>query len=172
MSQIDPGVPHGATATTTDDGWTLIMVRELRHPPERVWAALVDPDELDQWAPFSAAAPLDAAGETTLTMVDGDARVDLPAIVRAADEPRLLEYSWGRDLLRWDLEPTTSGTRLTLRHQSPEPGIEAMVAAGWHLCLIVCDQLVGGHAVGVIRGTEAMDHGWADLRDGYAKLFG
>lgn len=171
MSPIDPGAPHDATATRTDDGWTLIMVRDLRHSPERVWTALVDPAELDQWAPFAAAEALDSTGETTLTMVDGDTRAELPAIVKTADEPRLLEYTWGGDLLRWELEPTVAGTRLTLRHQSPHVGMEAMVAAGWHLCLIVCDQLIGGHAVGVIRGTEALDHGWEGLRDGYAKLF-
>jgi uncharacterized protein YndB with AHSA1/START domain len=172
MSKIDPGAAYGATATATSAGWTLIMVRDLRHRPERVWTALVDPDEIDQWAPFAAADPLDAPGETTLTMIDGGTRVDLPAIIRTADEPRLLEYYWGRDLLRWELEPTGEGTRLTLRHQSPEAGLEAMVAAGWHLCLIVCDQLIGGHAVGVIRGAQAKDHGWEGLRDGYEKLFG
>ncbi|MFG1610798.1 SRPBCC domain-containing protein [Actinoplanes sp. NPDC049265] len=171
MSEINPGVAYGATATTGDDGWTLIMVRELRHRPERVWTALVDPVEIDQWAPFAASAPLDATGETTLTMIDGDTKVDLPAFIRVADEPRLLEYSWGLDLLRWELEPIETGTRLTLRHHSPERGLEAMVAAGWHLCLMVCDQLIGGYAVGVIRGVEAKDHGWDGLRDGYAKLF-
>jgi len=32
--------------------WTLILVRELRHSPAKVWQALTDPAHLREWAPF------------------------------------------------------------------------------------------------------------------------
>lgn len=44
-----------------------------------------------------------------------------------------------------------------------------MTAAGWHLCLDVADRLLDGDPVGPIRGAEAKDFGWADLRDAYAE---
>ena len=153
------------------DRWTLIFIRELRQPPESVWTALTDPAELDQWAPFAAATDLAKPGDTTLTMIDGDERVELPATVLRADPPGLLEYSWGGDLLRWELEPSGAGTRLTLRHTLAETGMEAMVAAGWHLCTDVLQQLLDGTPVGVIRGQDAMNHGWEDLRAAYTKKF-
>jgi uncharacterized protein YndB with AHSA1/START domain len=152
--------------------WTLIFVRELTQPPERVWTALTDPAELDQWAPFTAETPLTEPGSTTLTMVDGDDRTDLPATVHRADRPALLEYTWGDDRLRWELEPSPAGTRLTLRHTLAQPGMAAMAAAGWHLCADVLQHLLDGHPVGVIRGRDALNHGWEDLKNAYEKDFG
>ncbi|MBG0567500.1 SRPBCC family protein [Actinoplanes aureus] len=161
------------TASVVPDGdrWTLIFIRELRRPPEQVWLALTDPEKIDRWAPFTAARDLGTLGETTLTMVDGDERTPLAATVRRAEPPRLLEYSWGGDLLRWELEPAGDGTRLTLRHTLAEEGVEAMVAAGWHLCMDVLERLLAGERVEAVRGAAAREHGWEELRDRYAKMF-
>lgn len=156
----------------TLDGWTLIFVREFRHAPEAVWAALTDPAELDQWSPFAAKSDLGTPGDTVLTMVDGETRMDLPATVHTATRPSLLEYTWGADVLRWELEPTDAGgTRLTLRHTLGTPGMSDKVAAGWHLCTDVLEQLLDGTPVGVIRGQDAMNHGWEELRAAYEKSF-
>jgi uncharacterized protein YndB with AHSA1/START domain len=172
MTTFDPGPVGGATLVPAGEQWTLIFMRELRQPPERVWAALTDPAELDQWAPFAAATDLAKPGDTTLTMVDGDVRVDMPATVIHAEAPTLLEYTWGADRLRWELEAAGGGTRLTLRHTLATPGMQAMVAAGWHLCVAVLKQLLDGAPVGVIRGRSAMDHGFEELRAAYAEEFG
>jgi uncharacterized protein YndB with AHSA1/START domain len=168
---FNPGPLADASVVPDGDVWTLIFIRDLRHAPGAVWTALTDPAELDQWAPFAAARDLGATGETTLTMIDGDTRMDMPATVRRAEPPALLEYSWGDDLLRWELAPTADGTRLTLRHTPAKPGMDAMVAAGWHLCLAVLARLLDGDPVGVIRGHDAMAYGWERLRDGYADMF-
>ncbi len=169
---LDPGPPAGATVVPGDDRWTLVFVRDLRHPPERVWTALTDPAEIDQWAPFTAGRDLGGPGDVVLTMVDGAETTALPGRVLRAEPPSLLEYMWGEDLLRWELEPAGGGTRLTLRHTSAERGVEAMVAAGWHLCVVVLAHLLDGHPVGVVRGDDARQHGWERLRDGYAAQFG
>jgi uncharacterized protein YndB with AHSA1/START domain len=168
---LDPGSPTGATVEHGDDRWTLVFVRELRHPPATVWTALTDPAEIGQWAPFTAARDLGHPGAVTLTMVDGDEKADLPGRVLRAEPPSLLEYTWGDDLLRWELEPSGDGTRLVLRHTSAERGGEAMVAAGWHLCAVVLGRLLDGDPAGVVRGEAARRHGWAQLRDGYAAQF-
>jgi uncharacterized protein YndB with AHSA1/START domain len=153
------------------EDWTLIFIRELRQPPEVVWRALTDPAELDRWAPFTADRDLGAPGAAGLTMVDGETRTPLPAEVRLVVAPELLEYTWGDDVLRWELAPAGTGTRLTLRHTLARPEMDAMVAAGWHLCVEVLSKLLDGEPVGVIRGQEAMKHGWAELRDTYAAEF-
>jgi uncharacterized protein YndB with AHSA1/START domain len=164
---FDPGPLDDVTLDR--HSWTLIFIRELRQAPAVVWAALTDPAELDQWAPFAAAGNLGRPGDTTLTMVDGPERTDLPATVLKAEPPTLLEYLWGGDRLRWELEPSGEGTRLTLRHTLAQPDTDAKVAAGWHLCLLVLRHLLDGRPIGVIRGRDAMAHGWAALRDGYAE---
>jgi uncharacterized protein YndB with AHSA1/START domain len=168
---LDFGPVGDATVVPDGDTWTLIFIRELRHAPAVVWQALTDPAEIDQWAPFTAERDLGTTGDTELTMVDRDERMQMPATVLVAEAPRLLEYTWGDDRLRWELEQHGKGTRLTLRHTLSHPDMEAMVAAGWHLCFVVLDRMLSGNPVGPIRGRDAMDHGFEDLRDEYAARF-
>jgi hypothetical protein len=41
-----PGPASGAQIRKDGEKWTLILVRELRHAPEKVWQALTDPAHL------------------------------------------------------------------------------------------------------------------------------
>jgi hypothetical protein len=73
--------------------------------------------------------------------------------------------------MRWELEPSGTGTRLTLWTAINRRFI-AMGAAGWHLCLDVLDHLLGGDPIGRIVGPDAMKvPGWQELQAGYAKQF-
>ena len=54
--QYTPGPASGAQVRKDGEKWTLILVRELRHSPEKVWQALTDPAQLREWAPFDADA--------------------------------------------------------------------------------------------------------------------
>jgi uncharacterized protein YndB with AHSA1/START domain len=167
-----PSAPAVAEYHAEGDRWTLIFKRDLRHPPEKVWAALTQAAQLGEWAPFVADRDLDESGEATLTMVDGDVAEDMPALVTRTERPRLLEYRWGEDLLRWELTPSDIGTLLILRHTLAEEDWVPKVAAGWHLCLDVAERLLDEDPVGPIRGTEAMSYGWEQLRDAYATQLG
>src|SRR5208283_3458116 len=95
--------------------WTLILVKELRHSPEKVWQALTDPVHLREWAPFDADGNLGTLGATVkLTTVGAPTPRITETTVTRADAPELLEYKWGGFDMRWQLEPLGSGTRLTL----------------------------------------------------------
>ena len=89
-----------------------------------------------------------------------------------ADAPRLLEFNWGGQDIRWQLEPLSGGTRLTLWHNIDRRFI-AMGAAGWHICLDVLDRLLDGDRMGRIVGMDAMKFdGWQRLNAEYAQQFG
>jgi uncharacterized protein YndB with AHSA1/START domain len=152
----------------SDDQWTLVFVRSLQHSPERVWAALTEPAQLNEWAPFTASRDLDSPGEATLTMIDGDVAEDLSATVTRAEHPTLLEYRWGTDLLRWELVRTAQGTKLTLLHTIKDRDWVPKIAAGWHLCLDVAERLLDDQPIGPIRGSEALKFGWGRLNTAYA----
>lgn len=167
-----PGPASGAQVLKDGESWTLVIVRELRHPPEKVWQALTDPVHLRQWAPFEADGNLGRTGaRVKLTNVGASTPVVTETIVQRAEAPRLLEYTWGDRQIRWQLEPVAGGTRLTLWHNI-ERGFISMGAAGWHICLDVLDHLLGGTPTGRIVGAEAMKFGWKRLNKEYARQFG
>src|SRR6516164_10184055 len=92
--------------------WTLVLVKELRHSPEKVWQALTDPAQLREWAPFDADANLGKVGTVKLTTVGAPKEHVSETRVTRADAPKALEYSWGGQDIRWELEPVGGGTRL------------------------------------------------------------
>jgi uncharacterized protein YndB with AHSA1/START domain len=161
-----PGPASGAEARKEGEKWTLILVRDLRHPPEKVWRALTDPEHLREWAPFDVDASLDAAGrQVKLTWVGTQQTIE--TTVTRADAPRALEYADAR----WELEPHGGGTRLTLWHKIDRRYI-SWGAAGWHICFDVLGRFLDGEPIGRIAGPGAMQfEGWQRLTAEYAKQF-
>jgi len=168
-----PGPATGAQVQKDGETWTLILVRELRHSPEKVWQALTDPAHLREWAPFDADRSLGTVGTTVkLTTVGTPAPHVSETTVTRADAPKTLEYDWGSFHMRWKLEALGDGTRLTLWTNIGRRFM-AMGAAGWHICFDVLDHLLSGTPIGRIVGPEAMKFGgWQQLNAEYAKQFG
>ena len=163
--QYTPGPASGAQVRKEGDKWTLILVRELRHSPEKVWEALTDPVHLREWAPFEVDGSLGQVGSVKLTWIGTPTPIETK--VTRADAPKVLEYSD----TRWELEPLASGTRLTLWHSIDRRFI-AWGAAGWHICFDVLDRRMAGEPIGRIVGTEALRYDWQRLNAEYAKQFG
>jgi uncharacterized protein YndB with AHSA1/START domain len=170
--QYVPGPAAGAQVEKDGNNWTLILVRELNHPRERVWEALTDPQHLREWAPFEVDGNLGRVGSTVnLSVVNAPRPIVSETTVTRADRPRVLEYNWGDKNLRWELESLGDGTRLTLWHNI-DRGFIAWGAAGWHICFDVLDRFLSGTPIGRIAGPDAMKFGWQRLVDEYANQFG
>jgi uncharacterized protein YndB with AHSA1/START domain len=171
--QYAPGPASGAEVRKDGEKWTLILVRELRHSPEKVWQALTDPAHLREWAPFDADGSLGTVGRTVkLTTVGAPALHVTETTVTRANEPELLEYNWGGFDMRWKLEAAGGGTRLTLWTNIDRRYI-SMGAAGWHVCFDVLDHLLSGTPIGRMVGPDAMKFGgWQRLNAEYAQQFG
>jgi uncharacterized protein YndB with AHSA1/START domain len=165
--EYTPGPASGADVRKDGDKWTLILVRDLRHSPEKVWEALTDPAHLREWAPFDASGSLDTAGATVnLTWVGTAATLETK--VTRAEAPELLEYGD----IRWELAAFGGGTRLTLWHSIDRRFI-TWGAAGWHISLDVLDGLLSGTPLRRMAGGEAMGStGWQRLTGEYGRLFG
>jgi hypothetical protein len=166
--EYTPGPASGAQVIRDEnkDKWTLIVVRELRHSPDKVWQALTDPAQLREWAPFVTDGSLGAVGTVKLTWVGNP--TPLETRVTRAEAPKMLEYGDHR----WELEAIGGGTRLTLWSNIDRRFI-AWGAAGWHIALDVMDRLLGGNPIGRIVGADAMKFaGWQRLVAEYAKQFG
>lgn len=171
--QYKPGPANRAEVRKDGEKWTLVLVKELRHSPERVWQAITDPAHLREWAPFDADRNLGAAGANVkLTTVGAPKAQVSETTVTRADAPKVLEYNWGGQDIRWELETIGGGTRLTLWHNIDRRFI-SMGAAGWHICLDVLDLSISGTPIGRIVAGDALQFGgWQQLNAEYAKQFG
>jgi hypothetical protein len=165
--QYTPGPAYGADVRKEGDKWTLILVRELRHSPEKVWQALIDPAQLREWAPFDADGSLGTVGaKVNLTWV-GTGKASEATVTRA-DAPEVLEYGD----IRWELGLSANGTRLTLWHKIDRRFI-TWGAAGWHISFDVLDRLLSGTPIGRMAGGGAMQtNNWQRLTVEYGKQFG
>src|SRR5260370_12854938 len=113
--QYTPGRAGGGQLRRDGEKWTLMLVRELCHSPEKVWQALTDPAHLREWAPFDADGSLGTVGATVkLTTVAAPKPHVTETKVTQAVAPEVLEYNWGDHNMRWELEDLEGGTRPTL----------------------------------------------------------
>jgi hypothetical protein len=165
--QYTPGPATGAQVKKEGEKWTLILVRELRQAPEKVWRALTDPAHLREWAPFVADGSLATVGATVNLTWVGTGRAQATTVTRA-DTAEVLEFGD----IRWELETIGGGTRLTLWHKIDARFI-SWGAAGWHICFDVLDRLLNGAPIGRIAGGDATRFGaWQRLKAEYAEQFG
>lgn len=167
LAHYTPGPAQGAEVQKEGEKWTLILVRQLRHPPVLVWDALTKPQQLREWAPFEVDGSLDRVGASVKVTWVGTGHVS-EAEVKRAEVPTLLEFGD----MRWELEKSEGGTRLTLWHNIDRRFV-AWGAAGWHICFDVLDRLLAGTPIGRIAGGTTMQNGnWQRLVAEYSKQFG
>jgi uncharacterized protein YndB with AHSA1/START domain len=132
---------------------TLGFERVLTHPPERVWRALTEGDELAVWFP----AKIEGSREpgASLRFVSPPKPGQVPADtdeegltmageMLVVDPPRVLEYLWEVDVLRWMLDPHSDATLLTFAHTFDDEGRAARDASGWDMCLAALEARLAG----------------------------
>jgi uncharacterized protein YndB with AHSA1/START domain len=146
--------------------WELRFVRPLAHPPEKVWRALTEPQHLSAWF------PADIHGERTAGAVlrfvfRNDEGPAADGEMLTFDPPKALEFRWGEELLRFELEPDGEGCVLTFINTFHQLGKAARDAAGWHVCLDV----LGYHLADEKPPWEPMEH-WPQVHAVYFERLG
>ncbi|HWF53263.1 MAG TPA: SRPBCC domain-containing protein [Solirubrobacteraceae bacterium] len=141
--------------------------RRLQHAPELVWRALTEDEHLDAWFPTTiegeraTGAPLRFAFPAELSVPPMEGRV------LTFDPPRLLEFVWGPDTLRFELHADGRATRLVFTVTLEAIGKAARDGAGWHVCLenLVLDLNGEAHRAG-------QDGRWRQVHPAYVAGFG
>jgi uncharacterized protein YndB with AHSA1/START domain len=166
-------VTDDADAVLTDDrGRPLLRFeRVLAHTPERVWRALTEPGELAAWHPSPFELEPVVGGAVSYGRADdGEAMPD--GEITEYDPPRVLAYSWGEDLLRFELHPRDGGCLLVLTHAFDDRFKAARDAAGWHLCLAALSSSLDGEDAQRGSDAEGLPLGWQRLDRQYERRFG
>ncbi|WP_028034657.1 SRPBCC domain-containing protein [Chelativorans sp. J32] len=95
---------------------SVIVERELAHPPEKIWRALTQPHFIEEWLMKNDFKPV-VAHRFNLTADWG--AVDCQ--VRTAEPNKMLSYTWDtkdlRSVVTWTLTPTSTGTTLLRMEQ-------------------------------------------------------
>lgn len=161
---------------TIDGKPALRFERRYRHPMERVWRAISDPDEMTRWFPSNVEGERAVGAE--LTFVDeaqraaareaGEpTRADGPMFrgtVVTYDPPKVFSFTWGGELLRFELLSDGADTVLVFTQILSHQSVAARNGAGWHMCLAGLDDLLDAAA------GEAVD--WTDVYDDYVDRIG
>jgi uncharacterized protein YndB with AHSA1/START domain len=162
-----------ADATIQEQGGRTLLrfERVLRHPPERVWSALTEPQELAAWHPSPGEFEPREGGTVRYS---AQTKVpDLPdGEVTDWEPPRLLGYTWGDDHLRWEVREHDDGSLLTLTHSFDDHFKVARDAAGWHVCLDRLTSMLDGALAGSEQDDQSRPLGWRELNSAYEARFG
>lgn len=137
------------------------LERHLPDPPEIVWRALTEREQLRSWFPCDvivSGGRWEPGASITFPFPPEALDLTLTGEVLEVDEPNVLAFTWGEDTLRFELSAEGGGTRLVLVDELP-PDSAARNAAGWERCL---DRL---------EGRELVADGWRPLFERYAAEF-
>ena len=150
-----------ATLATDRERPAVRLERELPDPPEVVWGALTEPEQLREWFPCDVIVTGDewrVGAALTFPFPEEVIELTMTGEVLAIEKPHQLSYTWGEETLSFELIPNQGGTRLVLINEL-EPGGAARNAAGWDTCL---DRLTG---------IDLAEDAWRPLFDHYSAAF-
>ncbi|MEJ3658730.1 SRPBCC family protein [Actinomycetes bacterium KLBMP 9759] len=153
-----------ATFVRHDDRPAVRFRRTFRHPVERVWAALVEPEDLRHWFPSRVTMERVVGGRIEFSD-DPNIPDAASGTVLAFDPPRRLAYTWRNDELIFELAPSETGCVLTFVHVLGAENAAALTAAGWQVCLAELDKHVEGVPTDGPHSASAQP--WQPVYDAY-----
>ncbi|MGD0593204.1 MAG: SRPBCC family protein [Acidimicrobiales bacterium] len=118
--------------------YVLRFERHLGHSVERVWRALTEPSELAHWFPGETEMDLQLGGKVTFRHPGFEVDSELlptDGTITELDPPRLFAFTWGEDLLRFELTPYAGGCVLVFTHSFESRASAPRSAAGWNVCI-------------------------------------
>lgn len=169
MIVSDSGIPR---LNRDGDEWVLVLTRTLEHSIEEIWAALTEKEQLPKWGPFQTDRDLTAVGAVRLEHIDMPEEERKQGAILEVNEPHLLVFRWGDDILRWELSGDGERTVLVLHHRFADRKQAPSYAAGWHLCLNGLIGLLAGEKMPSMVGHNAYNYGYNELYAQYAKQLG
>ena len=135
---------------------TLQLVRHFAHPKERVWAALIDREQVSTW--FLPCTTLEAKAGGRYGFAPDGRRFG--GKITEFDPPRRINFG---GYMRFDLSDDKSGCRLVLTVKRNPDGWNPMGLAGFHGWLGRLQRIVDGVEAGEIERWASESGLWESL---------
>jgi uncharacterized protein YndB with AHSA1/START domain len=151
-----------ATVENIDGGYVARFERHLKHPVDKVWSALTQPDKLAKWF-ADAVVDLKVGGTVELTFKSVGNTVS--CTITELLPQSVLEYTWGNDKVRWELYSKDDGCLLVMKEFfSVLNDHRPKDLAGWHTIIDMLPAVLDGQHV------EFDMSAWEDAYAQYIKM--
>ncbi len=122
-----------STAAAATQLRSVVVEREIAHPPEKIWRALTQPHLIQEWLMKNDFMPV--VGHDFKLSADWGA---VECRVTAVEPHKTLAYTWGayglESVVTWTLTPTSTGTHLRMEQAGFRPNQQQAYGgakAGW-----------------------------------------
>jgi len=129
---------------TSTETLSVVVERELPHPPDKVWRALTQPQLLEEWLMKSDFKPV--VGHRFRFRADWGA---VDCRVLAVEPGKTLSYTWAayglETVVTWTLTPASGGTDLRMEQSGfrpDQPQYYEGAKGGWQRFLAALEQLL------------------------------
>jgi uncharacterized protein YndB with AHSA1/START domain len=144
MSNPEGQVSPVGSVTYDGDYATITFSRRIGHPPEDVWSAITDPEQLQGW--YMTRATVAGGKGGSIDFVSGPSQLHVTGRILSWDPPHLFEHEWkvdprpelpsGEDsLVRWELAREGRETIMTFTFQRLTCRTATGFAPGMHAFL-------------------------------------
>lgn len=118
---------------TSTETRSVVVEREIPHPPEKIWRALTQPHLIEEWLMKADFAP--AVGHRFSFRAEWGS---VECEVLTVEPHKTLAYTWGdsrlKSVVTWTLTPTDTGTHLRMEQsgfRTDQPRYFQGATAGW-----------------------------------------
>lgn len=129
-----------ATIRQFEDKVIAEFERDIPYEIDLVWRMLTDNQYLQKWFSELTVESLEEGGKILFDMQDGSFE---EMTITSFSEPKVLEYTWDKDLVRFDLTPSDLGTHLIFKETIAEVTEHTpRDITGWHICLDMIEAIL------------------------------
>jgi len=134
---------------TTTETRSVVVEREIPHPPEKIWRALTQPHLIEEWLMKNDFQPVAGHRFNLRRDPKPDVSIVVDCQVLAVEPHKTLSYTWSayglESVVTWTLTPTSTGTRLRMEQAGFRPDQEQAyrgAKSGWRQFFATLEQLL------------------------------
>src|ERR1700710_2450933 len=104
---------------------SVVVEREIHHPPDKIWRALTQPHLIEEWLMKNDFQPIAGHRFNLRREPRPDVSVVVDCRVLEVEPNRTLSYTWDayglESVVTWTLTPTSTGTHLRMEQSGFRP---------------------------------------------------